>query len=127
MKHSTDEFRRFDQILPNSASLIDFCQVLPDQSNSTKSVEDRVCTCARIDHQDPDYLIIRFSRYSFLFFTQRLVLSKSYIPSDLDKIYPITRQGTTLSIMCGPCTQHQGTALNSCLLIGQILIDNVGR
>ena len=24
VKHSTDEFRRFDQILPNSASLIDF-------------------------------------------------------------------------------------------------------
>jgi len=32
-------------------------------------------------------LIVRFSCYSFLFFTQRLVPSKSYIPLDLDRIY----------------------------------------
>ena len=37
----------------------------------------------------PNYLIIRFSRYSFLFFTQCLVLSESYIPLDLDRIYII--------------------------------------
>jgi len=36
-----------------------------------------------------NYLIVRFSRYSFLFFTQYLVPSKSYIPLDLDRIYII--------------------------------------
>jgi len=37
----------------------------------------------------PDYLITRFSGYSLLFFTQYLVLLKSYIPLDLDRIYII--------------------------------------
>ena len=40
------------------------------------------CVCC----QDLKYLVISFL-YSFLFFTQRLVPSKSYIPSDLDRIY----------------------------------------
>jgi len=30
MKHLTDKFRRFNQILPNSASLINFYQILLD-------------------------------------------------------------------------------------------------
>jgi len=34
----------------------------------------------------PEYLVISFL-YSFLFFTQRLVLCNSYIPIDLDRIY----------------------------------------
>ena len=37
----------------------------------------------------PDYLFTRFSYIPFLFFTQRLVPSKSYIPLDLDRIYTI--------------------------------------
>ena len=37
----------------------------------------------------PNYLFIRFSYYSLLFFIQRLVPSKSYIPLDLDRIYTI--------------------------------------
>jgi hypothetical protein len=37
----------------------------------------------------PNYLFIRFFYYSFLFFTQRLIPSKSYIPLDLDGIYII--------------------------------------
>jgi len=36
----------------------------------------------------PEYLVTS-SLYSFLFFTQRLVLFKSYIPLDLDRIYII--------------------------------------
>jgi hypothetical protein len=36
VKHSIDKFQRFDRILPNSTSLIDFYQVLLDQLNSTK-------------------------------------------------------------------------------------------
>ena len=90
---SSTKFYQLNQILPNSAStnvpvkstldriplnsadLIDFCQVLP---SSAKSVEDCVRICAYIATKNPDYLIIRFSRYSFLFFMQRLVLQKSY-------------------------------------------------
>ena len=34
--------------------------------------------CARIATKNIDYLIMRFSRCSFLFFTQRLILYKSY-------------------------------------------------
>jgi len=36
----------------------------------------------------PKYLVTSFL-YSFLFFTQHLVPSKSYIPLDLDRIYTI--------------------------------------
>jgi len=36
----------------------------------------------------PKYLVTSFL-YSFLFFTQHLVLYKSYIPLDLDRIYII--------------------------------------
>ena len=36
----------------------------------------------------PKYLVTSFL-YSFLFFTQRLILYKSYIPLDLDRIYII--------------------------------------
>jgi len=36
----------------------------------------------------PEYLVTSFL-YSFLFFTQRLVPSKSYILLDLDRIYTI--------------------------------------
>jgi len=47
--------------------------------------------CVRVyaSTKTPNYLITRFSGYSFLFFTQRLVLFKSYIPLDLDRIYII--------------------------------------
>ena len=37
----------------------------------------------------PNYLVIRFSHYSFLFFTQYLILSTRAIPIDLDRIYII--------------------------------------
>jgi len=36
----------------------------------------------------PKYLVTSFLYY-FLFFTQRLIPSKSYIPLDLDRIYTI--------------------------------------
>jgi hypothetical protein len=90
VKHSIYEFRRFDLILPNSTSLIDFCQVLLDQSNSTK---DRQRPRAYMRTYRPlrplttylsDSLII-----PFLFFTQYPVPSKSNIPLDLDRIYII--------------------------------------
>jgi hypothetical protein len=90
VKHSIYEFQRFNLILPNSASLIDFCQVLPDQLNST---EDRQRPRAYVRTYRPlrplttylsDSLII-----PFLFFTQRPIPSKSYIPLDLDRIYII--------------------------------------
>jgi len=42
----------------------------------------------RVYCQDLKYLVTRFL-YSFLFFTQRLILYKSYIPIDLDRIYII--------------------------------------
>lgn len=41
--------------------------------------------------------------------------------------YPVTRQGTTLSIKMWTVHIAHGTVLNPCLLIGQIIIDNVGR
>jgi len=46
-----------------------------------------MCVRAYVLTKTPDYLITRFSGYSLLFFTQRLVLLKSYIPLDLDRIY----------------------------------------
>ena len=42
----------------------------------------------RVYYQDPKYLVISFL-YSFLFFIQHLILCKSYIPLDLDRIYII--------------------------------------
>ena len=48
-----------------------------------------MCVCAHALTKTPNYLITRFSGYSLLFFIQRLVLLKSYIPLDLDRIYII--------------------------------------
>jgi len=45
-------------------------------------------SCPYVYYQDHKYLVTSFL-YSFLFFTQRLVLFKSYIPLDLDRIYII--------------------------------------
>ena len=90
MKHSIYEFRRFDLILPNSASLINFCQVLPDQSNPT---EDRRRPRAHVRTHRPPRPLTTYSSDSlvipFLFFTQRPIPSKSNIPLDLDRIYII--------------------------------------
>ena len=74
MKHSIYEFQRFDQILPDQSSSTEVRRRPHAHASTTKT---------------PDYLIIGFPCYSFLFFTQRLVPSKSYIPLDLDRIYTI--------------------------------------
>jgi hypothetical protein len=91
VKHSIYEFRRFNLILPNSASLIDFCQVLPDQSNSTK---DRQRPRAHVRTYRPPRPLTTYLSDSliipFLFFTQYPIPSKSYIPLDLDRIYIIS-------------------------------------
>ena len=73
------EFHWLDQLLLNSTK---FCQTLP------KSIDDCVRTCTRIATKNHDYLIMGFSRCSFLFFTQRLILYKSYT-LDLNRIYII--------------------------------------
>ena len=68
-----------DRILPNSADLIDFCQVLPSSARVYRSPSKTACARAHASTtKNPDYLIMRFSRYSFLFFTRRLILYKSY-------------------------------------------------
>jgi hypothetical protein len=90
VKHSIYKFRRFNLILLNSTSLINFYQVLPDQSNSTKN-RQRPRTYVRT-HRPPRPLTTYLSDsliIPFLFFTQRPIPSKSYIPSDLDRIYII--------------------------------------
>jgi hypothetical protein len=90
VKYSIYKFQRFDLILPNSASLIDFYQVLLDQSNST---EDRQRPRAymrthRLLRPLTTYLLDSLI-IPFLFFTQYSIPSKSNIPLDLDRIYII--------------------------------------
>ena len=90
---NSDALIKFCQILPKS---IKFRQIPPTRSNSTKfhwrdgiwskPVEIRVGLCLRVYCQDLEYLVISFL-CSFLFFTQSLILCKSYIPIDLDRIY----------------------------------------
>jgi len=90
---NSDALIKFCQILPKS---IKFRQIPPTRSNSTKfhwrdriwskPIKTRVGLCPRVCCQDPEYLVTSFL-YFFLFFTQRLVLRKSYIPLDLDRIY----------------------------------------
>jgi hypothetical protein len=90
VKHLIYKFRRFDLILPNSASLIDFCQVLLDQLNSTK---DRQRPRAYVRTHRPPRPLTTYLSDSFIipffFFTQRPIPSKSNIPLDLDRIYII--------------------------------------
>jgi hypothetical protein len=90
VKHSIYKFQRFNLILPNSASLINFCQVLLDQLNSIK---DRQRPRAYVRMHRPPRPLTTYSLDSliipFLFFTQRPIPSKSNIPSDLDRIYII--------------------------------------
>ena len=72
---NSDKFYELDWILPNSANLIEFWQVLA--SSAKAWLEDCVCAHA-LTTKTSDYLVMRFLRYSFLFFTQRLILYKSY-------------------------------------------------
>ena len=77
-----------DRILPNSADLIDFCQVLPSSARVYRSPLKTACVHAHASTtKNPDYLTMRYLRYFFslrnvLFFTRA-------IPLDLDRIYII--------------------------------------
>jgi hypothetical protein len=89
------KFCQLDWILPNSAYLIEFWQILLTRLNSAKFcqlnwilassskvwLEDYIYACAYahiLTTKTSDYLVMRFLYYSFLFFTQCLILYKSY-------------------------------------------------
>ena len=78
-----------DWILPNSTDLIDFCQVLPSSARLYRSLLKTACAHTHtLTTKNPDYLTIRFSRYSFLFLRNVLFFIRA-IPLDLDRIYII--------------------------------------
>ena len=87
------KFCQLDRLLANCGKLRQTLAKLRQVLAKCGPWEDCIYICARAHAsttKTPDYLVMRFPRYSFLFsFTQCLVSIKSYIPLDLDRIYII--------------------------------------
>ena len=84
------EFCQLDRLLASCGKLRQAPAKLWQVLAKCGLLEDCIYVCARAyasTTKTPDYLVMRFPRYSFLFFTQRLILSARAIPIDLDRIY----------------------------------------